>query len=128
MKTKEGTLPIHGSYIVDIRDINTLMIFQNRIWGEEAPDADWAVILAMVRRAYPDVTMAELRTYPNKGYTFVAERAYATDLVAVYRHDWSWWIVCVPRDAYDEFTQGRQRARLAEIELPVLNCVGSAVC
>lgn len=113
-------VPVHGSYINDVKGALVLMTFQNRRWGEEAPDADWAIILALINRTYPEVNMADLRAYPNKGFTFVAEKPLTGDLVAVYRHDWSWQVVLVPAKQYAAFAAGRNGVSLATTEFPLI--------
>lgn len=110
MQTQEFRIPHHGSYIYDIRFIEGDGGLEHMMTIRDDESAELLenrrsldIILPLVRRAYPEVSSYDMSHYGNKNFTAIGSRNFGQKIVVLYRHDFSWAIMTIPKDIFVQY-------------------------
>ena len=111
-------IPKNGSYPSDICQWRVLLSFSDTSPCSAPVPADVVqIILALVRRLYPEATEESIWKYGNKNFTIVG-RSYYQDYVIVYLHDYTWMVGRMPAAAYDKWIENKPYYAAVPEELP----------
>jgi hypothetical protein len=108
MQNQEFRLPYHGSYIYDIRfegnpKLERIMTFHDNEGKELENRKPLDTILPLVSRAYPQVGFYDMSHYGNKNFIVIGTKNYGQKVMVLYRHDFSWMIIEIPRQAFLQY-------------------------